>query len=128
MSSYLIYALATHHLWPGLPSIEDYDENMRVYEIYPHLQLHRRFEEYIKVNDAFTLRLCQELQGCHERRFSPKAISVVGHFKCCFIQFPSFFYLRIGAFDGFPKILPKYPIDKIVLVKLCRQILEVNTL
>lgn len=102
MSSYLIYALATNHLWPGLPNIEDYDENTRVYEFYTHLQLQRSFKDYVKVNDALTMRLCRESQGCPERRFSPEAISAIGQFRCPFIQFLTFSYLRIGAFDGFP--------------------------
>lgn len=44
------------------------------------------------------------------------------------IQFLSFSYLWIGACDGFPKRLPRYPKGKVILVKLCRQILEENTL
>lgn len=74
------------------------------------------------------MRLCRELQGCPEWRFSLEAISVVSQFGCCFIQFPSFSYLRIGAFDGFPKRHTRYPEDKVVFVELRRQILEVNTL
>lgn len=39
-----------------------------------------------------------------------------------------FFYLRIGAFHGFLKIFPRYHKDRVVLIELCRQVLEVNTL
>ena len=77
MSSYLIYSLAIDHLWPDLPSIQNYDEHTKVYEFYPHVQLQRRFEEYVAVNDAFTMRLCRELQGCPKRRFSLEAISAI---------------------------------------------------
>ena len=39
MSSYLIYALSSDHLWNGLQIIPNYDECTKVYELYPHLQL-----------------------------------------------------------------------------------------
>lgn len=37
MSSYVIYALDTQHLWADLPSIQNYDKCTKVYEFYPHM-------------------------------------------------------------------------------------------
>lgn len=44
MSSYMIYALATYHLWSGLTYNEAFDESTKVYEFYPCLQLERSYE------------------------------------------------------------------------------------
>lgn len=74
MSSYFISSLATHHFWPGLPSILDYNKHTKVYEFYPHQQLQRGYKDYVAIKDTFTMRLCKELQGCLERRFSPEEI------------------------------------------------------
>ena len=40
----------------------------------------------------------------------------------------SFSNLYIGSYDEFPKRFPRYMDNKVVLVELCQQILEVNTL
>jgi hypothetical protein len=74
------------------------------------------------------MRICRELQGCPERRFSPEAMAVISQFGCYFIQFSSFSYLRLAAFDGFPLKLPRYPNDMIVLMEIVRQALQVNML
>ena len=39
MSSFLIYMLASLQLWPGLPRIEDFPDDVKSYEFYPCLQL-----------------------------------------------------------------------------------------
>ena len=62
-----------------------------------------------------------------KRRFSLEVNLAISQFGCSFIQFSSFSYLQIGAYNGFPKRLPRYLEDKVVLVELCQQILEVNT-
>lgn len=77
MSSYLIYAMATRHLWPSLPAIQNFNDNTKIYEFYLNLQLHQSFEEYVIVNDAFTMRISRELQGCPERRFSPEVVLAI---------------------------------------------------
>ena len=128
MSSFLIYMLASLQLWPGLPRIEDFPEDVKSYEFYPCLQLQNSYVEYIRVNDAFTMRICRELQGCPERRFSPEAMAAISQFSCYFIQFSSFSYLCLAAFDGFPMKLPRYPDDMIVLVEIVRQAVQVNVL
>ena len=74
------------------------------------------------------MRICRELQGCPERRFSPEAMVAISQFGCYFIQFSSFSYLHLAAFDGFPMKLPRYPDDMIVLMEIMRQAVQVNVL
>ena len=52
----------------------------------------------------------------------------INQFRFSFIQFPNLTYLQIGAHDEFTKRLLRYLEDKVVLVELCQDILEVNTL
>ena len=61
MSSFLIYMLASLQLWPGLPRVENFPDDVKSYEFYPCLQLENSYAEYIRVNDAFTMRICREL-------------------------------------------------------------------
>ena len=77
MSSFLIYMLASLKLWPSLPRVENFPDDVKSYEFYPCLQLENSFVEYIRVNDAFTMRICRDLQGCPERRFNPKAMVAI---------------------------------------------------
>ena len=70
MSSFLIYMLASLQLWLGLPRLENFPNDVKSYEFYPFLQLENSYVEYVKVNDAFTMRIFRELQGCLERRFN----------------------------------------------------------
>lgn len=74
------------------------------------------------------MRICKEIQGCLERRFSPKAMAIISQFGCYFIQFSYFSYLRLATFYGFPLKLPKYPDDLIMLMEIVRQALQVNVL
>jgi len=39
-----------------------------------------------------------------------------------FIQFPKFRYLRVGDYKGEPLKLPKYFLDRYVLIEVCRQV------
>lgn len=43
-----------------------------------------------------------------------------------FTQFSTFTYIKIGAFDDFSHKLPRYLDDKMIMIELCRQIVEVN--
>ena len=69
--------LASLQLWSGLPRIEDFPDDVKSYEFYPCLQLQNSYAEYIRVNDAFTMRICRELQGCPERRFNPEVMASI---------------------------------------------------
>ena len=55
-------------------------------------------------------------------------MAAISQFGCYFIQFSSFSYLRLAAFDGFPLKLPRYPDDMIVLVEIVRRAIQVNVL
>ena len=74
------------------------------------------------------MRLCRKLQGSSEWRFNPEAMATISRFGSYFIQFSSFSYLRLAAFDGFPMKLPRYLDDMIVLVEIVRQEIQVNML
>ena len=74
------------------------------------------------------MRICRELQGCLERRFSPEAMATISQFGSYFIQFSSFSYLCLAAFDGFPLKLSRYPNDMIVLIEIMRLAMQVNML
>ena len=120
MSSFLIYMLASLQLWLGLLRIENFPDDVKFYEFYPCLQLQNSYAEYVRVNDAFTMRICRELQGCPERRFSLEAMVAISQFGNYFIQFSTFSYLHLAVFDGFPLKLPRYPSDMIVLIEIVR--------
>ena len=62
MSSFLIYMLASLQLWLGLPKIEYFPDDVKSYEFYPCLQLQNSYAEYVRVNDAFTMRIFRQLQ------------------------------------------------------------------
>ncbi len=128
MSSFLIYMLASLQLWSGLPRIKNFPDDVKIYEFYPCLQLQNSYVEYIRVNDAFTMRLCREVQGCPKRRSNLEAMAAISQFSSYFIQFSSFSYLRLAAFDGFLLKLPRYLDDMIVLIKIMRQAIQVNVL
>ena len=98
--------------------MENFPDDVKSYEFYPCLQLENSYVEYVKVNDAFTMRICKELQGCPERRFNPEAMVTISQFGSYFIQFSSFSYLCLVAFDGFPLKLPRYPNDMIMLIEI----------
>ena len=98
--------LASLQIWPGLPSLQNYTDDVKVYDFYPHLQLHNNYTEYVRVNDALTMQICRELQGCPKRRFSAEALVAIGQFGSSFIQYPSFSYMHLVAFDGFQLRLP----------------------
>ena len=106
--------LASLKLWSGLPRVEIFPDDVKPYEFYPCLQLKNSYVEYIRVNDAFTMRICRELKGCLKRRFSLEEMMAISQFGSYFIQFSSFLYLHLASFDGFPLKLPRYPSDMIV--------------
>jgi hypothetical protein len=80
------------------------------------------------VNDALTMRICRELKGRPERKFSPKAIVVMRQFGCSFIQYSSFSYLSPANFDRFLLRLPRYPSDMTMLIEIIWQAPQVNVL
>ena len=69
--------LTSLQLWLGLPRIENFPDNVKSYKFYPCLQIQNSYAEYIQVNDAFTMRICRELQGCPEWRFSLEVMTTI---------------------------------------------------
>ena len=92
MSSFLIYMLASIQLWLGLPRLQEFPDDVKCYEFYPCLQLQNSYADYTRVNDAFTMRICKELQGRPKRRFSEEVMVAISQFGNFFIQFSSFSY------------------------------------
>ena len=103
--------------------MEEFLDDVKSYEFYSCLQLQNSYANYVKVNDAFTMRIYRELQGFLERWFSLEAMAAIRRFGYYFIQFSSFSYFCVVAFDGFPLRLPRYPSDMIVLVEHIHQAL-----
>ena len=112
--------LASLQLWSGLPRIQSFPNDVKSYEFYPCLQLQNSYVEYIRVNDAFPMTICRELQGFLEWRFSPKSMAVISQFGSYFIQFSYFSYLCRAVFDEFPLKLPRYLNEMIVLIEIVR--------
>ena len=52
----------------------------------------------------------------------------ISQFGSYFIYFSSISYLCLAAFEKFPLKLPRYPSNKIVLIEIVRQAIEVNVL
>ena len=50
----------------------------------------------------------------------------ISQFGSYFIQFSSFSYLCLAAFDGFPLKLPRYPSNMIMLIEIMRKAIQVN--
>ena len=61
MPSFLIYRLTSLQLWIDLPRVDNFHDDVKSYEFYPCLWLENNYIEYVKVNDAFTMRICREL-------------------------------------------------------------------
>ena len=120
--------LASLQLWPSLPRIEIFPDDVKYYEFYPCLQLKNSYTEYVKVNVTFTMRIYKELQGCSERRFSPEVMVAISQFGNYFIKFSTFSYLQLATFDGFPLKIPRYPSDMIMLIEIMKQVIQVNML
>lgn len=100
--------------------MEEFLDDVKSYDFYPCLQLENSYKKYTKVSDDFTMIICRELQGFPERRFSLEAMVSISNFRSYFIQFSSFSYLHLVAFDGFPLKLPRYPRDMILLIEVMR--------
>ena len=108
--------------------LENFFDDVKSYEFYLCLQLQNIYEKYVRVNDVFTMRICRELQGYPERRFSPEVMAAISQFGNYFIQFSTFSYLHLPAFDGFPLKLPRYLTDMIMLIEIMRQAVQMNVL
>ena len=62
----------------------------------------KALENFKKVHDIFSRRLCFEMKGSPHHKFSPKSLKLVQTYSSIYIQYPRFTYLRIGGFDDEP--------------------------
>ena len=91
-----------------------------MHECYPLHHLHNT-QDYKMFYDAFAMKTVRILQGAPARRLSSEAEAKV-KYGSWFIQFPQFTYIRVAGSTVCPKRLPRYPCDKVVLMKLARQL------
>lgn len=60
-------------------------------------------------------------QGIH-KRLSQEAKELVKRYGSWFIWFPKFTYIRVQGFSSSPYRLPRFPIDKMILLEVTRQL------
>ena len=51
----------------------------------------------------------------------------MNQFGCIFLQFTTFTYLTVRYFKGEPYTLPRYPTNRIILIELAKQRMEVQS-
>ncbi|KAH9305342.1 hypothetical protein KI387_009746, partial [Taxus chinensis] len=61
-------------------------------------------------------------------RVSKEAWEAVSRIGSIFIRFADFTYLRVTRFSGEPLKLPRYPNDRLVIMELSRQLVEMHDL
>lgn len=128
MTSYLVYATALMRHFLGLSTICDRSQVL-VYNYFSQLTLSKSLHHFRRVNDAFFAHyICLFDKELHNERVSNEVWKVVSEYSWIFLQFPTFTYIRIGCFDREPFILPRYPSDKIICIKMSRQIISIHEL
>ena len=83
-------------------------------------------KHFCRVNDGFTFDIVRKLCAEMERRISNKGADESAKYGNWYIQFRTFTYVRVFSFHGYPWKLPRYPSDKLLLLELCRQIVQVT--
>ena len=87
MSSYVIYMLAQRINYDGLRCkglIGSRTQQLKVYECYPQLHLYSK-DDYIRVNDAFAMRIVRTLQKRLLVRLLVGAMKLVEEYGAWFI-------------------------------------------
>ena len=95
MSSYVIYMLARRKNYDGLRCkgpIGSGTQHLKVHECYPQLHLYSK-DDYMRVNDVFTMCIVRTLQKRPHIRMSMGAMKLVEEYGAWFIQFPTFSYI-----------------------------------
>lgn len=122
MSSCVIYSLARCYEYARLSHrgiVRRGPREIIVCDSYA--QLHHPPKRHFKmVNDTFTMHITRILQGGIHQRLSLEAQELVKKHGAWFIQFLKFTYIRIQGCPSPPYMLPRYPIDKIVLLEVAR--------
>lgn len=135
VTSYLVYMFARHQPLPRLikkGEIGNGPNQGKVYDCYPQLHYYDIAQreknniayaigQYECVNDAFTMHLVRLMQEGLHIRLSKQATTLIRKYGAWFIQFPRFTYIKIVGFEGTPYQLPRYPLDRLVLMEVPRQ-------
>ena len=79
-------------------------------------------KEYRIVNDAFIFSIIQFIKGDYGKRLFDEAKAQIIALGAYVIQFWTFTYIQVGGASINPKKLPRYPSDKLVIMKISRQI------
>ena len=126
MNSYLVYIAAAIGSFSGLSTKGDRLQ-VPVWEYYDQITLANSKYHYRRVQDAFFghYRCLFDKQLCI-KRVSDAAWEKVNQYGCIFLQFTTFTYLRVGYFKGEPYTLPRYATDRIILMELARQLMDVQ--
>lgn len=99
---------------------------MLVCNCFPQLQKKEGMKEASRVHDAFFMTLIRRIEGAPKKIFSTKVVSLLAQFNKYYIQFNTFFYLRIGGYEKAPLKLLRYISDYLVFLEVCRQMTFVN--
>lgn len=125
-TSYLVYVATTMRKYHGITTKGD-RRYVSVHKYYSQITLRGSIRHFIRVNDDFFISfLCMFNPSLEKKRVSDEAWQVVNKYGCIFLQFPTFTYLRVGCYTGYPNLLPIYPSNKSMLMKLCRHIILVH--
>lgn len=93
MTSYLLYAAASMKQYPGLSTKGD-RRLVPVREYYDQLTIKNQGSHFRRVNDAFfDVWKCMFDKILQKKRLSEVAYNRVSHFRCVFLQFPTFTYI-----------------------------------
>lgn len=83
-------------------------------------------KHFCRVKDGFTFTIIRKLHDEMERRISNEATDEIAKYGNWYIQFRTFTYVWVSSFHGYPWKLPCYPSDKLLLLELCRKIVQVT--
>ena len=78
------------------------------------------------MNDAFLMHTVRDLDQEFHVRISSAARAAISEWADWFIQFHTFTYIRVYGFSGTPAMLPRYPIDEVMITEFLRQAYEVH--
>ena len=95
MSSYVTYMLERRTNYDGLRCkgpIGSGTHHLKVHECYRQLHLYSN-DEYMRVNDVFSMYIVRTLQKRPHIRMSMVAIKLVEEYGAWFIQFPTLSYI-----------------------------------
>ena len=127
MTSYLVYLLALQNIFPGINKNDRFGEvQPGVYNCFPQLEMIESEKHFCRVNDGFTFTVIRRLHDEMERRISNEVADEIAKYGNWYIQFQTFTYVRVSSFHGYPWKLPHYPSYKLLLLELCRQIVQVT--